>query len=233
MICDAAMVEEHARLYREGADAVFGNIPLHEDSPTGFLTETIATAAVWQRTTPPNAFDICGGQLSVTKEVFEALGGFDEEFCSEGKYGDEDVEFAARLVERYDVRHNPQAISQQINLVSAGDFMRRSRQLAVADVRLIAKHPQLTRGLMERRGISLRRTRGLYWPLSAIPLLPRLLAGIVVQVSDAALATRFRSSAVLARLFFDRARFPIGPSCKQVGDQSRAAAFAALASNRA
>jgi hypothetical protein len=180
---------------------VTGDIPLHEDSPAGILTDAVATAAVWKRSTPPSPFDICGGQLSVARPVFEALGGFDEEFNSDGKYGDEDVEFAVRLVERFDVRHNAAAISRQLNLVSARDFMRRARQLARADLQLIAKHPQVTTRLFDLRGASSRRMRSLYWPVSSIPLVPGLLAATAVRLCEISSGTRFGSSGLLARFF--------------------------------
>jgi glycosyltransferase involved in cell wall biosynthesis len=201
MICEPDMLDQHARMYRDGADAVAGNIPLHPDSPPGILTEAIATAAVLPAGTQIDPFHICGGQLSVTRVAFDALGGFDEEFCSDGAYGDEDVEFAIRLFDAYDVRHNPAAVSRQLNLVSAGDFMNRAKQLARADLRLIAKHPHIRKTLLRLRGNESRSARLLYWPASGIPLFPQLLAKAAVGACETLLKTRYRSSRVLARFF--------------------------------
>ena len=201
MICEPDILDQHARMYRDGADAVAGNIPLHPDSPPGILTEAIATVAVLPAGARIGPFHVCGGQLSVARAAFEALGGFDEEFCADGAYGDEDADFAIRLFGAYDVRHNPAAISRQINLVSAGDFMDRARQLARADLRLIAKHPSVRRELLNLRGNESRSARLLYWPASGIPLFPYLLAKATVGACDSLLTTRYGSSRVLARLF--------------------------------
>lgn len=202
MICELDLVKQHARTYREGADAVVGNVPLHPDSPPGALTDAVASAAIWEQRKELTPFEIYSGQLSVRKSVFEALGGFDDEFCAGGEYGNEDVEFGARLLERYDVRHNPRAISRQVNLVSAREFMDRASQLAVADMRLAAKHPELGRQLFfhraERRSRSQRLT---YRIISASPTAASFVTGTAVRLCEIALRTRFRSNPLLARSF--------------------------------
>ncbi|NUR45129.1 MAG: glycosyltransferase family 2 protein [Sphingomonas sp.] len=202
MICEPDMVEQHARMYREGADAVAGNIPLHSDSPPGVLTDAVASSATWEQRLHLSPLEIYAGQLSVRRSAFRALGGFDEEFCAGGSYGNDDVEFGARLLRRFDVRHNPQAISRQLNLVTAREFMDRASHLAAADIRLAAKHPELGRRLFlhraERRSRSQRLT---YRILSASPAVAALLASAMVRVCGVALQTRFRSSPLLARAF--------------------------------
>ena len=201
MICEPDLLEQHARMYREGADAVSGDIPLHPASARGFLTDWIATAATWTREDPPDPFDICGGQLSVRRGVFKQLGGFDEQMSAGGAYGDEDVEFALRLTADHRVRHNPAAISRQMNLVSAREFMDRSRDLARADLMLMAKHPNIAERLLSARGAGAPVNRLFYRPLARLPAFPYLFAKAAVRLSDAAVGTRFGSNPLLARAF--------------------------------
>jgi glycosyltransferase involved in cell wall biosynthesis len=204
MICEPDLVQQHARMYREGADAVAGNIPLHPKSPPGVLTDAVASAAVWEQLAELTPFEIYAGQLSVGKSVFDALGGFDEQFAAGGGFGNEDVEFGARLLERFDVRHNPKAISRQVNLVSARQFMDRAGQLAVADMRLAAKHPELGRRLFSHRAAQRSRPQRLaYRIFSASPVATALIASGAVGLCELALRTRFRSNPLLARAFID------------------------------
>ena len=202
MICDPDLVHQHARMYLEGADAVAGNIPLHSQSPPGVLTEAVASAAVWEQRSTLTPFEIYAGQLSVRKSVFEALDGFDEGFAAGGNFGNEDVEFGARLLERFKVRHNPKAISHQVNLVSAREFMDRAGQLAVADMRLAAKHPELGRKLFLHRAARRSRSQRLtYRVLSTSPAAAALVTNAAVRLCELALRTRFRSNPLLARAF--------------------------------
>ncbi len=202
MICDPDVLTEHGRLHREGADAVIGNTPIHPASPPGFLPQSIAR---WIASTsvksPLCPFDIFSGQLSVRRAVFKELGGFDTAFTSAAAFGNEDADFGVALLARYDVRHNPAAISRQMYVVSPRQFMERARRAVTADLRFVRKHPQLARELFERKGLSRPLTRFLYRPLARIPLLPELLAGLAVAVADLALKTPFRSSRAVARFF--------------------------------
>ena len=202
MIAEPDLVQQHARMYREGADAVAGNIPLHPDSPPGVLTDALASSAIWEQRSQLTPFEIYSGQLSVRSSAFRALGGFDEEFCAAGSYGNEDVEFGARLLRRFDVRHNPQAISRQLNFVTAREFMDRANHLAVADIRLAAKHPELGRRLFLHRAERRSRLQRLtYRILSASPAVAALMGNAMVRICEVALQTRFRSSPLLARAF--------------------------------
>lgn len=204
MICDPELVWQHARMYRDGADAVAGNIPLHQKSPPGVLTDVLASAAAWEQRAELTPFEIYAGQLSVRKNVFDELGGFDEEFGEGGSFGNEDVEFGARLLERFDVRHNPKAVSHQVNLVSAGQFMSRSSQLALADVKLAAKHPELGRQLFFHRAANRSRSQRLtYRIFSASPAAAALATNAAVRLCEVGLRTRFRSNPLLARAFVD------------------------------
>lgn len=201
MIADPDLVQEHARMYSGGADAVTGDMPLHPDVPEGFLWKELAMSADWQRELPTTPFDVFTGQLSVRRSVFEALGGFDERYTGEGGYGNEDIDFGVRLVENYSVRHNPRAVSRQLTRVPPRLFMKRAQLLGHSDARFAAKNPSHAPELFRRRGGCQASTRYVWRPLSRIPLVPAVLAAIAVRAAEFGLKTRFRSSSLLARLF--------------------------------
>jgi glycosyltransferase involved in cell wall biosynthesis len=201
MIAETDLVAQHARMYAQGADAVTGHMPRSDGSPNAFLGPEIATAAGADSDAPETAFDILTGQISVRRSVFMKLGGFDESFTADGQYGNEDIEFGARLVENYVVRHNRKAISRHFGAVGPRQSMRRAKLLGNADVHFASKHPTLGRELFERRGLSRQTTRYLYRPIGRLPFVPAFLASIAVHATELGSRTRFRSSPGLARLY--------------------------------
>ena len=206
MIADAKLFDEHARIYRSGADAVVGDTLLDPGSPRGFLSDSIRAWIDAARIDAPlTAFDIWAGQLSVRRSVFEELGGFDDAFTSDGAFANEDADFGVGLLQRFNVRHNPAAISRQRYVVGPQELMKRASLWGSGDIRFVSKHPQLTRDLFEARGIKHRRTRFLYRPLASIPFVPAILSVLGVGVAKVALKTPVRSSRLLAR-FFDVTR---------------------------
>jgi len=164
MIADPSLLDEHARLHQDGADAVIGNTPIHPASPAGFLPESIAR---WIASTsvksPLSPFDVFSGQLSVRRSVFEELGGFDTAFTSAAAFGNEDADFGVRLLARHDVRHNPAAISRQLYVITPRQFMARARRAVAADLHFVRKHPDLARQLFEQKGYSRPVTRLMAW----------------------------------------------------------------------
>ena len=202
MIAEPKLLDEHARLHRDGADAVIGDTPIHPASPAGFLPESVAR---WIASTsvksPLSPFDVFSGQLSVRRAVFEALEGFDTAFTSAAAFGNEDADFGVRLLARYDVRHNPAAISHQYYVVTPSQFMERARRAVAADLHFVRKHPQLARELFERKGLSRPLARFVDRPLARVPMLPEMIARLAVWVADVALKTPFRSNRIIARFF--------------------------------
>src|SRR5438270_4961577 len=156
MICEPDLVQQHARLLGQGADVVTGEIPIHPDSMPGFVTDRLAMGASWKRGQNPSAFHVYGGHLSIRNSVFRQVGGFDEDLHA-GGYGGEDLDFGIRLINRFDVRHNDAAVAWQKNLIGPPEHMKRARQLAASDLRLMAKHPHITAELMAHRGVSAGR----------------------------------------------------------------------------
>ena len=202
MMADPQLVAEHARLHREGADAVIGDTPIHSASPAGFLPQSVAR---WIASTsvksPLSPFDVFTGQLSVRRAVFEELGGFDPALTSKVAFGNEDADFGVRLLAHHDVRHNPAAISRQLYVVTPRQFMDRARRAVAADLHFVRKHPELARELFERKGYSRPLTRVVYRPLARMPLLPGLIARLAVGIAELALKTPLRSSRTVARFF--------------------------------
>jgi GT2 family glycosyltransferase/peptidoglycan/xylan/chitin deacetylase (PgdA/CDA1 family) len=202
MIADTDMLNQHAGLHRDGADAVIGDTPIYPDSATGFLGDSVARWIASTRVASPlSPFDIFTGQLSVQRTVFQDLGGFDAGFTATDTFGHEDSDFGVRLLDRFDVRHNPAAISHQNYAVSPRDYMARGRKAVAADLRFARKHPQLARELFERKGISRPLTRLVYSPLTRIPLASTLITKSAVALAEFALKTPFRSSRLVARYF--------------------------------
>ncbi|UVF18418.1 glycosyltransferase [Microvirga terrae] len=183
MMADPDIVEQHARSYREGADAVLGDIPLDPNSPPNFLSAGVGEWAAERRqrlteNSQLSLFDLLTGQLSVRRSVFEELGGFDENFTRNGSFGDEDLDFGTRLLARFNVAFNPHAVSYQRYVVSYESHLRQWFQAGIADVAFARKHPALAESLFELHGASDTKTRLMFIPLSRIPGLAKAVGSL-------------------------------------------------------
>ncbi|MES2326368.1 MAG: glycosyltransferase family 2 protein [Pseudomonadota bacterium] len=201
MICERNVVQQHARFHGEGADAVTGEIPIHPDSEPGIITERLTTAASWKRGPQASPFDVYSGHFSIKADAFREIGGFDTQMQDRG-YGAEDLDLGIRLSKQFDVRHNREAVAWQKNLISPSEYMKRARQLAASDLRLMTKHPDITKELLAHRGAQEGVKIPLALRLSRVPGLPSALAGTAVWLADIAQRTRFRSSRRLAWFYF-------------------------------
>lgn len=202
MICEADLLEQHARMYEEGADAAIGDTPTHPESAPGFLSESVRR---WieneQVRSPISHWDVFSGQLSVRRSVFEAVGGFDEHYTRGTAFANEDADLGVRLLSNFSVRYNPLAVTRQKYAVTPREYMARAKKAVEADLHFLAKHPQFSRELLGARGMGRPLTRFIYVPLSRIPLLSRALSATIVWVAETALRTPFRSNRLLARCF--------------------------------
>ncbi|MFL6725926.1 MAG: glycosyltransferase [Sphingomicrobium sp.] len=202
MMSDPDLLREHGRLYGDGADAVIGDTPIDPQSPVGFLADSVSRWIASTRVqTPLSPFDIFTGQLSVRRSLFEQLGGFDTALTSGSAFGSEDADFGARLLAAHDVRHNASALSFQRYVVQPQEYGNRVKRAVAAHVQFVRKHPHLARDLFERRGFNRPMVRWIYRPLSRVPLIPRLIAGLAVRMAQVGSRTRFKSNRALARLF--------------------------------
>jgi GT2 family glycosyltransferase len=146
MEADPAMLAEHDRCHREGADLVVGDMPLHPDSPQNLLSVGVGLWASSRRerlTTDGGKIgpdDLLTGQMSISREAFDRVGGFDTSFTREGLFGGEDIDFGLRVVKAgFSVVYNPAAISYQYYDVDPGAYLRRTREAGRSEEELVLK----------------------------------------------------------------------------------------------
>jgi peptidoglycan/xylan/chitin deacetylase (PgdA/CDA1 family)/glycosyltransferase involved in cell wall biosynthesis len=150
MEADPGLVRVHLEAHRSGAEAVVGAMPLHPDSPKTILAEGVGRWAdeLAERCAQPGyelgPDDIFGGQLSIGRDLFFRLGGFDERFTAEGEFGNEDVDLSHRLVAGgHRVVFRGDAITYQRFVVDGAEHLRRWVEVGEADMRLARLHPEL------------------------------------------------------------------------------------------
>src|SRR5205823_91334 len=106
------------------------------------------------------------GQLSVRRELFQRLGGFDAAFTARGSFGNEDLDFGYRLIrEGARIVFNEHAISWQYYAVQPAAYFKQWRQAGEADVRFARKHPEQAAQLFILHHIDAVRTRYLWQPI--------------------------------------------------------------------
>lgn len=173
---DRSLLREHDRSHRQGADAVLGHIPLHPDSPISFLSAAVGRSADRRRDRlsaggPLTLFDLLTGQLSVRRDLFCELGGFDTRFTGGGTFGDEDLDFGYRLLRAgRRVVFNPDALSHQRYVVTLGAHFLQWTHVGSADVRFARKHPEVADQLFALHHRDERVTRQIVRPLAALPV---------------------------------------------------------------
>ena len=137
------LVNRHVEAQRRiGGGIVVGAIPVDPASPPSFLTEGLTRWADRRdarlRERPAVGFeDVLGGHLSVSRELFERLGGFDPAFNS-----DEDLEFGWRaLAAGARAEYAADAVAWQLFEKSFDGLARDIERAAKADAQFVAKHP--------------------------------------------------------------------------------------------
>ena len=127
---------------------VLGHMPVHPDSPRSFLTDGLAGWATRRHRRlagpgpPPGFTDVLTGHLSIARDAFEALGGFDAAFTAGGSFGGEDIEFGWRAVAHgVPVVYAPEAVAAQRYVKTFRALARDIREGARADAALSRKHP--------------------------------------------------------------------------------------------
>jgi GT2 family glycosyltransferase/peptidoglycan/xylan/chitin deacetylase (PgdA/CDA1 family) len=148
MEADPRLLAEHESSREQGADVVFGHLALHRDSPPNLMSDGIerwARSRLARLTEPRAKFamdDYLTGQMSVPREVFHAVGGFDVTLTRDGLFGGEDLDFGYRLARAgHGIVFNPEAITYQLYVVDPEEALRRSRQAGRSQQELIFKHP--------------------------------------------------------------------------------------------
>jgi GT2 family glycosyltransferase/peptidoglycan/xylan/chitin deacetylase (PgdA/CDA1 family) len=174
------LLVEHDRSHRDGADAVIGHLPVHPDSPQSFLTSAVSTwaeqrlQALRERGGRIELGDFVTGQMSIRRDVFLRVGGFDTYF--ERPYGGEDLDLGRRLARGgYTLAFNPEAISWQRYVVTPRQLLGQWRYFGRGAVLLARKHPdqidKIFRGWRRGRRLDRLILRWLRWPLRALVLL--------------------------------------------------------------
>lgn len=181
MEADPAMLAEHDRSHRAGADVVLGDMPVHPDSPPNMLSWGVGDWARrrCERLSAPGAEirldDLLTGQLSISRAAYDAVGGFDAEFTRDGLFGGEDIDFGHRLRKAgYAIAFNPAAVSHQYYDVDPASYLRRAREAGRSDRELVAKHPELADDMAASPSFKTRRSR---WLLTPFVYAPGWLAG--------------------------------------------------------
>jgi GT2 family glycosyltransferase len=169
------LLAEHDRSHRAGADVVFGHLPLHPNSPANFLSAGIKwwTDGRLQRLLSPGAsltlHDLMTGQMSLSRELYYRIGGFDTNFTLGGTFGNEDIDFGYRLMRAgYRLVFNPDAISWQNYVVHPRQNLRQWYQAGHADVIFARKHPEQAKTIFALNGSEKRNNRLLWRPLVAL-----------------------------------------------------------------
>ena len=148
--CLAAHLAAHDRT--PGA-LVLGHMPVHPDSPRSFLTEGLARWAGRRHArlasgAVPAFTDVLTGHLSIARESFEAIGGFDPRFTEGGTFGGEDIELGARAASRgIPIVYAADAVAAQIYDKTFPALARDIVDGARADARLASLHPGVAEAL--------------------------------------------------------------------------------------
>jgi peptidoglycan/xylan/chitin deacetylase (PgdA/CDA1 family)/glycosyltransferase involved in cell wall biosynthesis len=207
MMCSPDILRHHARSHADGADAVVGHIPLDPASPPGILSRSVAHWAekrerALRSGAPIGLFDLLTGQLSIRRELFAALGGFDPRFTCGGSFGDEDLDLGARLLENHVIRFNPQAVSRQRYVVTPQQHMRQWHDAGRADVAFARKHPRRAAELFALHGAARPLTRFVVRPLAAVPGIRRAIPALAAALAERAPTQEGLAWRWIARLFF-------------------------------
>jgi glycosyltransferase involved in cell wall biosynthesis len=176
MEAHSRMLAEHDASHRSGAAAVMGHIPVHPQSPAGLLTRGVTKWAEdrAERLRQPGATlglgDMLTGQISVSRALFERLGGFDTGFRQLATSGNADTDFGCRLLESGClVVFNERAISWQWYVVTPRQYLRRWHEVGRADVRFVRKHPGQRAAIFTPKKLAQRRR----WMVAPLAMLCR------------------------------------------------------------
>jgi peptidoglycan/xylan/chitin deacetylase (PgdA/CDA1 family)/glycosyltransferase involved in cell wall biosynthesis len=199
------MLAEHEGSHRQGFDYVLGDLPLHPDSPRNLLSWGVGLWASSRRERLEAAGnelgldDLLTGQVSVSREAFDRVGGFDASFTRDGLVPSGDVDFGYRILKAgYRATFNPAAISHQYYDVDPGDYLRRAYDIGASEQELVIKHPEQAKKLERAPAFHTRRSR---WTIGALVAAPRPLVRPLSE-AVAALVRGGRHGERLRRLFF-------------------------------
>jgi glycosyltransferase involved in cell wall biosynthesis/peptidoglycan/xylan/chitin deacetylase (PgdA/CDA1 family) len=202
---DEELLAEHDRSHQDGADLVIGDLPLHPDSPPGLLSWGVGFWAETRRERLAAAGaelgldDLLTGQMSIAREAFDRLGGFDTSFTREGLFGGEDIDFGYRALKAdLKLAFNPNARSYQYYEVDPAVYLRRAWESGRSETELVAKHPEQAGRFDAGPSFNTRRSRWLLGPLVSAPA----WVNWPLRRSVVALIRSGRRGSLARRLFF-------------------------------
>lgn len=152
VVPDPNLISVHLQHHASGESiAVLGDCEIVLSDQPSFLRRTqwawwedtyFRRAADWQ---PSSYRDFLTGNVSLRREDFARVGGFDDGFTS---YGAEDYELGYRLL-RYGVRFvaDRRAYARHFNTATVRRMVSASRQSGRGDVLIARKHPAIVAGL--------------------------------------------------------------------------------------
>jgi glycosyltransferase involved in cell wall biosynthesis/peptidoglycan/xylan/chitin deacetylase (PgdA/CDA1 family) len=191
MEADEGLVGTHLDAHRAGAEVVVGAMPLHPESPRNVLSEDVGRWAdrLAKRCSSPgyrmDADDIYSGHLSIRRDLFHRLGGFDQRFTSGGTFGNEDIDLAHRILAAgYRVVFRGDALSYQRFDITAVEDLRRWEEVGAADVTLARLHPDLDPSL---RATTVRRQPSSMLARAAVTA-PTVTAALTAPIRRLAIA---------------------------------------------
>ena len=183
MEADPDLLLEHERCHESGTEMVTGHMPLHPDSPEGIFKRGVASWAEerFARLTSPGAepalHDLLTGQLSIRKQTFDAVGGFDTAFTQGGAFGNEDIDFGYRVQQQgLRIVFNPRAVSWQRYVVRPDEYLRQRRDVGRADVVFARKYPERASETFKANGAEHWRSRLIWRPFLRMPIVAPLMA---------------------------------------------------------
>ncbi len=208
MLAAPDLLEVLDRAHQDGVDAVLGHIPLAPQSPPSFLARGVAEWAEGRRRRLVDSggalttADLLTGQLSVRRDLFLALGGFDEQFTRDGSFGGEDTDFGRRLFDgEHHVVFAPDAVSHQLYTVTPRAYLRQWHQAGAADVGYVRKHPTDLAEVYLAKRPHTRSNRLVVRPLSRVPVLRDVVA-LGARTGVLAVVRARPDAATAARAFF-------------------------------
>ncbi len=192
MICRQDLLDQHAMGHSNGADVVIGNF-VESGSSIARLDLPPGQAKRFRRNRRiSSAFDMFGGNISVSRAAFDRVGGYDESFTRDGAYGGEDIDFGHRLLKHFTVNFAEDAVCDHLKRLSPREYISRAARSADSEARLLRKHPELHGALFEWSGAASVSTR--LRLLSRLPLVSRIVTEVAVAATEIGTRMPFASA---------------------------------------
>ncbi len=150
------LLGQHAAALEPSVVAVAGWIGLDEQSDAGFIAQGVGewTEGALDGPNASDPFALYGGHFSVRRNAFEAIGGCEERYTSNGGYGREDTDLAVRLLNHGAIAAAPDARAWQVHNVAPDVMIKRAFEQGRADIHFCRTHPRHAAGLLSGSGAS-------------------------------------------------------------------------------